>query len=28
MSGKRPHLNFGFCGTELPQREPQVALAT
>jgi D-amino-acid dehydrogenase len=28
MSGKRPQLNFGFCGPELPQRKPQVALAT
>lgn len=28
MSGKRPQLDFGFCGPELPQRRPQVALAT
>jgi len=27
MSGKRPQLNFGFCGPELPQRQPQVSLA-
>jgi D-amino-acid dehydrogenase len=27
MSGKRPQLNFGFCGPELPQRKPQVTLA-
>jgi D-amino-acid dehydrogenase len=28
MSGKRPQLEFGFCGPQLPQRRPQVALAT
>ena len=27
MSGKRPHLNFGFCGPELPHRKPQVSLS-
>ncbi|MBT9596464.1 MAG: D-amino acid dehydrogenase [Vitreoscilla sp.] len=28
MAGKRPQLNFGFCGPTLPHRAPQVALAT
>jgi D-amino-acid dehydrogenase len=27
MSGKHPHLAFGFCGPRLPQRKPQIALA-
>lgn len=28
MSGRRPQLDFGFCGPELPARPTQVALAT
>lgn len=28
MSGKRPQINFGFCGPALPPARPRVALAT